>query len=145
MLQRKENIIVIKSEAFADRITKMCAFLLRERRGEKDILRQISRSGTSIGANIAEGIYAQSGPDFISKFSIALKEANETRYWLDRLHQRNVLKQDEYNSMHSDNMEIIYILTSIIRTMKTKQQAIEEAKKGDKIDFPLINDSDSVE
>ena len=112
MLQRKENIIVIKSEAFADRITKMCAFLLRERRGEKDILRQISRSGTSIGANIAEGIYAQSGPDFISKFSIALKEANETRYWLDRLHQRNVLKQDEYNSMHSDNTEIIYILTS---------------------------------
>ncbi len=142
MLPHKENIIVNKSEAFADRITKMCAFLLKERKGDKDMLRQIGRSGTSIGANIAEGIYAQSAPDFISKFSIALKEANETRFWLDRLYTRNVLKHDEYESVHNDNMEIIYILTSIIRTMKAKQQALEEANKGEKIEFLLINGVD---
>jgi len=142
MLPHKENIIVNKSEAFADRITKMCAFLMKERKGDKDMLRQIGRSGTSIGANIAEGIYAQSVPDFISKFSIALKEANETRFWLERLYTMNVLKHQEYDSIHDDNMEIIYILISIIRTMKTKQQALEEANKGEKIQFTLINDVD---
>ena len=135
MLPKKENVIVKKSEVFADRITKMCDFLLKERKGNRDTIRQINRSGTSIGANIAEGLYAQSAPDFISKFSIALKEANETRYWLDRLFAMESLKQKEYESMHSDNMEIIYILTSILKTMKEKQKTIEELRHGDKINF----------
>ena len=138
---RKENIIVKKSEDFADRITSMCDFLYKERCVNKSILGQISRSGTSIGANIAEGIYAQSSADFISKFSIALKEANETRYWLERLYNIDMLKTQEYESMRKDNMEIIYILTSIIKTMKKKQSDMEEIKKMKKIDFILLDDS----
>ena len=109
MLPRKENIIVNKSEAFADRITAMCDFIVKERRYRKNSIDQISRSGTSIGANIAEGIYAQSAADFISKFSIALKEANETSYWLRRLYANHALNKKEYDSMMKDNMEIIYI------------------------------------
>lgn len=141
MLPRKENIIVKKCESFADRIINMCDYLLKTRKGNKDMLRQIYRSGTSIGANISEGIYAQSAPDFISKFSIALKEANETRYWLDRLYQSRQLRKEEYDSVHSDNMEIIYILTSIIKTMKSKQANIEELKKKERINFTLVDDT----
>ena len=140
MLQRKDNIIVSKSEAFADRITAMCNFLSQERRGRKSIIDQIGRSGTSIGANIAEGIYAQSPADFISKFSIALKEANETRYWLERLFESNALQQKEFESMRNDNMEIIYILTSIIKTMKKKQSEVEKNNKSEIIEFVLIDD-----
>ena len=144
MLKRKDNVIVRKSESFADRISKMCDYLLKVRKGNKDMIRQINRSGTSIGANISEGIYAQSGPDFISKFSIALKEANETRYWLDRFYKKSLLRQDEYDSMLKDNMELIYILTSIIKTMKLKQNNIEESRNSEKIDFILTDDSQQV-
>ena len=118
----------------------MCNFLSQERRGRKSIIDQIGRSGTSIGANIAEGIYAQSPADFISKFSIALKEANETRYWLERLFESNALRQKEYESMRNDNMEIIYILTSIIKTMKKKQSEVEKNNKSEIIEFVLIDD-----
>jgi len=118
----------------------MCNFLSQERRGRKSIIDQIGRSGTSIGANIAEGIYAQSPADFISKFSIALKEANETRYWLERLFESNALRQKEFESMRNDNMEIIYILTSIIKTMKKKQSEVEKNNKSEIIEFVLIDD-----
>ena len=123
-----------KSEAFADRIGKMCVYLQSRRRGNHDMVRQINRSGTSIGANIAEGIYAQSGLDFISKFSIALKEANETKYWLDRLYAKGVLLSNEYDSIVKDNLEIIYILTSIIKTMKKKYQKDIEKNVGDSLE-----------
>ncbi len=144
MLPRKDNVIVKKSEAFADRISKMCGYLLKERKANIDMIRQINRSGTSIGANIAEGIYAQSALDFISKFSISLKEANETKYWLDRLFAMESLSQKEYESMRSDVLEIIYILISIIKTMKNKQKAIKEFKHGEQLSFILLNDEDGV-
>ncbi len=143
MLQRKENIIVKKSEDFADRITAMCEYLEKERNGRQNIISQISRSGTSIGANIAEGIYAQSDADFISKFSIALKEANETRYWLERLLSSKTLKKTEYESMLRDNMEIIYILSRIIKTMKEKLGYAEELKKSEKVVFISNSNSES--
>jgi len=120
MLKRKENIIVEKTKAFADRIGRMCVFVQKQRKANSDVIRQVNRSGTSIGANIAEGIYAQSNPDFISKFSIALKEANETKYWLERLHASGSLNEKEFDSILHDNQEIIYILISIIKTMKEK-------------------------
>ena len=69
-----------------------------------------------------------------------MKEANETRYWLERLFESNALRQKEFESMRNDNMEIIYILTSIIKTMKKKQSEVEKNNKSEKIEFVLIDD-----
>ena len=117
-MKRPENIIVIKTEAFADRIIKMCRYLHQQNKGEKDSIRQIYRSGTSVGANTAESQYAQSRADFFTKMTIALKEANETKYWLGRLHTEEALTDKEYDSIYNDNIEIIKLLTSITKTTK---------------------------
>ncbi len=118
MMERRENVIKKKSEKFADRIIKMCKYLSKKNSGDKDMIRQIYRSGTSIGANVAEGQYAQSRADFLTKMTIALKEANETHFWLGRLFACGNLTEKEYHSIHSDNEEIIKILTSITGTVK---------------------------
>ena len=89
VLQRKKTIIEIKSEAFAGRIIKLNSFLRKEK-NEQVISKQLYRCGTSIGANVAESRYAQSEPDFVSKLSIALKEANETCYWINCLHNADL-------------------------------------------------------
>ena len=122
MLNRNENIIVKKTEQFADRIIKMCKYLSKKRSGDKDMIRQIYRSGTSIGANTAESQYAQSRVDFLTKLTIALKEANETKYWLGRLHSGKNLTDKEYESIKMDNEEIIKILTSITGKVKRSEQ-----------------------
>ena len=122
MLNRYENIIVKKTEQFADRIIKMCKYLSKKRSGDKDMIRQIYRSGTSIGANTAESQYAQSRADFLTKLTIALKEANETKYWLGRLHSGKNLTDKEYESIKMDNEEIIKILTSITGKVKRSEQ-----------------------
>jgi len=118
MLERRENIIVKKTEIFADRIIKMCKYLSEKNTGDKDMIRQIYRSGTSVGANTAESQYAQSRADFLTKLSIALKEANETLFWLGRLFACGVLTEKEYRSIKGDNEEIIKILTRITYTVK---------------------------
>ena len=82
--------------------------------------KQIYRSGTSIGANIAESRYAQSPADFVSKLSIALKESGETEYWLKSLHGGGFLTDEEFSSIYNDNVEIGKMLTSSIKTMKMK-------------------------
>ena len=87
---------------------------------EHVISKQILRSGTSIGANVAESRNAQGGKDFINKLNIALKEADETEYWLKKLLADERITQYQYDSMHNDNEEIVKILTKIIKTMKTK-------------------------
>ena len=117
-MERRENSIVKKTEMFADRIVKMCKYLAKQKSGDKDMLRQVYRSGTSVGANTAESQYAQSRADFLTKLTIALKEANETKYWLGRLFASNLLLEKEYESIKSDNEEIIKILTSITGTVK---------------------------
>ena len=122
MLNRNENIIVKKTEQFADRIIKMCKYLSKKRSGDKDMIRQIYRSGTSIGANTAESQYAQSRADFLTKLTIALKEANETKYWLGRLHSGKNLTDKEYESIKMDNEDIIKILTSITGKVKRSEQ-----------------------
>ena len=116
-MERKENIIAIKADAYTDRIMRLYKYL-KDTKEEHVISKQIYRSGTSIGANIAEGEYAQSRPDCISKLSIALKEANETDYWLKKLYTANFLTEKQYLSMHKDNEEIIKLLVSIIKTSK---------------------------
>ncbi len=119
METRKENILLKKSEAFATRIVKLYQYLINEKH-ETVISKQIYRSGTSIGANVAESEHAQSGIDFTHKLSISLKEANETRYWLNTLHNSNYIDDTGFNSMKEDVEELIRILVSSIKTMKRK-------------------------
>ncbi len=88
--------------------------------------KQIYRSGTSIGANIAESINAQSKADFINKLSVALKEANETEYWLGRLYRSGYIDEKGFCSMKSDNDEIIKMLVSSIKTIKERMKSDEQ-------------------
>ncbi len=118
MQNKRENVIVEKSEKFADRVIKMCKYLTKKKSDDKDMIRQIYRSGTSIGANIAESQYAQSRADFLTKMTIALKEANENHFWLARLHSGENLTDKEYQSINFDCEEIIKLLTSITATVK---------------------------
>jgi four helix bundle protein len=119
MLPRKENIIIAKSDVYSNRILKLYQYLT-DVKHEFVISKQIVRSGTSIGANIAESRNAQGTKDFISKLNIALKEADETGFWLKKLLHGDYITQIQYESMYQDNDEIVKILTKIIKTMKSK-------------------------
>ena len=111
----------IKAKAFAVRIVKFSKFLENEKR-EYILSKQILRSGTSIGANLHECINAQSRADFVSKMQIALKEANETDYWLELFLESEIIDQLMYKSLHDDLNEIIALLISSIKTTKTKDK-----------------------
>ena len=111
----------IKAKAFAVRIVKFSKFLENEKR-EYILSKQILRSGTSIGANLHECINAQSRADFVSKMQIALKEANETDYWLELFLESEIIDQLMYKSLHDDLNEIIALLISSIKTTKTKEK-----------------------
>ncbi len=78
------------------------------------------RCGTSIGANLTESKNAQSSADYLSKQNIALKEADETQYWLERLHQGGYLNENEYNSINNDCTELIKMLVASVKTLKKK-------------------------
>ena len=110
----KENVIMRKSFAFSVRIVNLHRYLSQEKR-EYVISKQIYRSGTSIGANIAEAQRAQSTADFVAKMKIALKEANETQYWLQLLYETKYITDKEFNSIHNDLIEILKILTAICK------------------------------
>ena len=112
-----------KSFAFALRIVKLTQCLEDAKRNWV-LSRQLLKSGTSIGANIRESKFAQSNSDFISKLSIALKEANETEYWLNRLYHGHYLTQYQYESLFNDIDSIISILTKIVKTLKEQQKAL---------------------
>ena len=112
-----DNHIETKSFLFAVRITKLCRYLQEEKK-EYILSKQLLRSGTSIGANIAESQQAQSRADFISKLSIALKEAVETNYWLRLLHASDYLTESVFSSMITDCRELEKLLTSIIKTSR---------------------------
>ncbi len=119
MMPRKESPLQLKSEAFAGRIVKLYRYLVKVK-SEKVMAKQVYRSGTSVGANIAESKNAQSPADFISKLSIALKESGETEFWLKSLHEAGLLSDMEFQSIYHDNVEIGKMLTSSIKTMKRK-------------------------
>lgn len=112
-----ENIIEKKSFDFAIRIVKLYKFLCNEK-NEFVLSKQLLRSGTSIGANVAEAQQAQSKADFISKISIALKEATESKYWLRLLNATDYISDIEIKSILSDCVEIEKILTSISKSSK---------------------------
>ena len=111
------NIIEEKSFAFAIRIVNLYKHL-NETKREFVLSKQLLRSGTSIGANVAEAEQAQSSPDFVSKMGIALKEASETKYWIKLLASTNYLTEAETDSILNDCVEIEKILVSIIKTAK---------------------------
>ena len=112
---KSDNVIVDKSKAFALRIIKLYQYL-RETKKEYVLSKQLLRCGTSIGANVKEGIRAQSKADFRAKMSIALKEASESEYWLELLHESGYLTDEEFNSIIVDCIELLKILTAILNT-----------------------------
>ena len=111
------NVMEELSIKFALRIIKLYKYLIEEK-NEHVMSKQVYRSGTSIGANIAESKTAQSDADFISKLSIALKEANETKYWLVLLHESETICDEEYKSIENDINTIIGSLIIIIKKKK---------------------------
>ena len=113
------NVISEKSKAFALRIIKLYAYLKQNDRDYFVLYKQLLSSGTSIGANVREAIRGQSKPDFYSKMNIALKEASETEYWLELLHESGCLPDDAFKSIYADCQEILKILMAITKTQKS--------------------------
>ncbi|MCR5159291.1 MAG: four helix bundle protein [Prevotella sp.] len=116
---KADNQIQIESKAFAIRIIKLYKYL-KENKQVYVLSKQVLRSGTSIGANVRESVNAQSRMDFINKLNIALKEANETEYWLELLHESDYLNEDEFTSIYNDCGKIAATLTKIIKTTKAQ-------------------------
>jgi len=115
----KENIIQEKSFAFAIRIVNLYKYICDEKK-EYVLSKQILRSGTSIGANIEEGLGGQSNKDFISKLSVAYKETRETIYWLKLLTKTDFLSKEQADSILEDAEELCKIIAKILLTMKGK-------------------------
>ncbi|MBR3960465.1 MAG: four helix bundle protein [Bacteroidales bacterium] len=111
------HIIRDRSFDFALRIIKLYSFLTDSKK-EYVLSKQILKSGTSIGANIREARNAQSNSDFISKYSIALKEADETQYWIELLYASEFIDDNAYKSLNDDINELISLLISSIKTAK---------------------------
>jgi four helix bundle protein len=116
----KENVIKIKSFAFALRVINLYQYLKVEKK-EYILSKQLMRSGTSIGAMVREAEQAESKPDFIHKLAISQKEANEAEYWIELLYQSGYLDKQQYESLFKDVTEIRKLLTSIIKTSKLKK------------------------
>ncbi|QOG03987.1 four helix bundle protein [Flavobacterium sp. MDT1-60] len=120
----KNNIIKDKSFDFAIRIVKLYQYLCIEKK-EFILSKQLLRSGTSIGAMVREAEHAESKNDFIHKFAIAQKEANESIYWLELLKATDYLNDKEFENINSDAIAILKLITSILKT--TKNQLISKA------------------
>ncbi len=116
-MMKEKSVIENLSIKFALRIVKLYKYILKEKH-ECVMSKQVYRSGTSIGANIAESKGAQSEADFVNKLSIALKEALETQYWLLLLHESGLLDDGEYESIGNDIDVIVGTLTNIIKKKK---------------------------
>jgi len=117
MEEPSNNIIANKSYAFALRIIKLYKYLISDQK-EYVLSKQILRSGTAIGALVKEAEHAQSKADFLNKMNIALKEANETEYWLMLLKDSHYIDEKSYDSMHPDSLEILKLLVSIVKSTK---------------------------
>lgn len=120
---KESNPIEEKSLEFGTKMLLLCKSLAEQK--EFIVSRQIGRSGTSIGANVAEALKAQSKPDFLAKMKIADKEANETAYWLRVLRRADCITEEQYGELYSNLDEICSILTSIC---KTTRENIEKEK-----------------
>ncbi|MBR7127989.1 MAG: four helix bundle protein [Lentisphaeria bacterium] len=115
------NIIVCKSKKFALQIIDLYKFLCFTKH-EKIMFKQLLRSGTSIGANIKEAIRGQSKLDFYAKLAISLKEASETEYWLELLHESNYISEEKFKEIYTINQELIAILVAILKNKDNTQK-----------------------
>ena len=115
----EDSVIYKLCKKFALRMRKLYVCLSEERK-EYIMSKQLYRSGTSIGANIAESLYAQSDADYISKLKIALKEASESKYWLELLYESELITQQEFDSLANDVNIIIGTLVNIINKILKK-------------------------
>lgn len=109
--------LYMKSFAFALRVVKLAEYLQGEKK-EFVLSKQVLRSGTAIGALVREAEHAESKADFIHKMTIALKEANETWYWLELLHQSAYLTTQSFESIRVDSEELLKLLVSIVKISK---------------------------
>lgn len=116
----EDSILVIKSKAFAIRVIKLFKYLSDEKK-EYILSKQVLRSGTSIGANIREAVFAQSSNDFIAKLSIALKEVSETHYWLELLNETDYITNEQSDSMKNDCKELLRIIQASVITAKSNR------------------------
>lgn len=114
----RDNVVKNKSFAFAVRIVKLYQFLSNDK-SEFVLSKQLLRSGTGIGAMVREAEHAETKKDFIHKMGIAQKEINETIYWLELLYETDYLTQEQFGDIHSDAVEIIKLVTAIIKTTKS--------------------------
>ena len=114
-----QNVIYVLAKKFSLRIIKLYSYLYKEK-GEFVISKQLYRSGTSIGANIAESLYAQSEADYINKLKISLKEASESKYWLELLVESEMLSQQEFDTLVNDVNIIIGTIVNIINKIEKK-------------------------
>ena len=115
----RDSVTLDKSKNFAIRIVRLYQYLCTEKK-EFVLSKQLLRSGTSIGANLAEAIYGISDKDFLSKIYISLKECAETNYWLELLFKTDYLTEQQYQSINEDCTELIKLLTSSAKTMSIK-------------------------
>ena len=116
----KDNVIIDRTLEFSIRIINLYKYLCKEQ-NEFILSKQLLRSGTSIGANVREAEHAQSKADFVNKLSIALKEADETLYWLELFVESEIITQSEYDSLAIDIKEVSALLASSIKTAKNNQ------------------------
>ena len=123
MRSKDDNVIVQKSYAFSLRCVKLYKYLC-SRDGNYIIGKQLLRSGTSIGANVREALRAQTRPDFITKLNVALKEASETEYWIELLRDSDYISSSQAESMLADCVELLKILTSIVKKSKENSDTI---------------------
>lgn len=114
----RENVVKNKSFAFAIKVVKMYQFLCTDKK-EFVLSKQLLRSGTSVGAMVREAEHAESKADFKHKMGIAQKEINESIYWLELLKETEYLSSDQFKGIHDDAIEIIKLITSIIKTAKS--------------------------
>ena len=119
MKKSEDNLILVRSKAFALRIIRLYKYLCEEKK-EFVLSKQVLRSGTSIGANAKEASMAQTKKDFEAKLSIALKESGETEYWLELLHESGFIEDASFESIYADNKELIRIVTSILKSSRSK-------------------------
>ena len=124
-MMKKENVIQVKTYAFAVRIVRLYQYLVKSK-SEYVLSKQLLRSGTSIGANVEEAIGGQSDKDFFAKMTIAYKEARETHYWLRLLTDTSYLSNEESESLLSDIEEILKIIGSIQKTMRKQLRITNE-------------------
>lgn len=121
----KESLVYNKAFKFAVRIVNLYKHLCKEK-NEYILSKQVLRSGTSIGANVKEGLFAQSKRDFLSKMNIALKESSETMYWLDLLIATNYVDANASKTIIIECEELSKILVSIVKTTKQNLKINEE-------------------